>query len=667
MFQNPPLLCDIDLYLCQAQFEAQNPLKCQTLRVYYIQTDYKFNYYLCHQEIYHLYLAKYSQLQTVSGVTFILLNAHQKPVVFFLTCLYLYNKNKAYSVFRISFNQIDCYSEILDLAHVYDLTWIQSLYHRVVNNKVATVVNGLLYRVGNQIMCLDSASHTIFTVGAPRHMRAFVASADGLSWYAVSAPRPCFIQLWSKRRDHNEWTLVTVKTLDEAIFSFEVALIQGVYLYILQNRRRLECYDLSTHTWHQVTPPLPASTTYAMAGTNNDTLPLILAANSLDRRLYVCARVLGGVGGDYHRVTPLLLPPDAPQATVAALNNRGARRFYSSLVRQRHPRQDWFLTAIKADIEDKLSPARLSSPLSSLKPPLPQPPLSQGGALKSVPELIKRICATGRSFQGVVSKEARVKSNVGFNGQPCEPSKEWDKLLVVWPVVYGRQNNGSWWKNILTRPDCPRWSRVHPGHDWFDFVWDPTASQLYTVKMTSQDGAVSSIDVDGKAVRVNFFNPNYTDASFVTVVDRETESVAYAGVKGGLESLAHCRVSVNTNHTLTLFPTMLGDPVPPALSHFVSQLSVELSRRLTGATGDRDLTYFNGGVRYLPDNDNVTGNVRLELYVTDPPSSHVVFKTNLEAFLERYVPRNPRPKLLGVGSMCHTDSNSDYTRLSYNI
>nr|WJJ61078.1 ORF118 [Acipenserid herpesvirus 1] len=641
MFHNPPLLCGIDFYLCQAQFELQNPLQCQTLRVYYLKTSSQLDYCLCHRQIYDKYLAKYSLLQTIKDTNFIFLNTHKDSVIFFLTCLYLHNKNKTCSIFRLSFANISNHSEILDLAHIYDLPWIQNLYQQVIN-KLKSPVKGPLYKMGNQIMCLNPASQIIFTIGAPKHMKAFITSTDGLSWYALCTPRPRLAQVWTKRQDRNEWSLITTLKDKRESWHFDLALTQGVCLYVLKDHQRLEYYDLLTHTWHRVTPALPPTTTYIMANTNHDVLPLLIVANSLDRRAYCCRR---------DQLTPLI-DSSFCSTTSAPFS---ARRFHRSLCRQRHPREERVLTSIVAGIWAERQTDCPPPPL----PVLPPPTISRA-PLKSLPDLIKRIRATGRSFTHAAPPLKQQQEPV-FNPNPCDPLKEWDKLFVVWPAAYGRQKNGSWWKNSLTQAhDNPRWSRFYPTHDRAEFTWDSSISKMHTTELIEEKTGFF-VYINGESTRVNFFNPNYTDTSFVTVVDAETEGIEFPAVKGGLDGLANCRVSINSNYTLTLFPALGGELIPPALSHLISQLTLELSREIKNGT--KDVVYDNGGIKRLTHLDPNTGNQLLELYVTHPPAHHVVFKTNMTAFIDRYAPVDSQPQFLGVGSMCHT--NSDYTQFSY--
>ncbi|UMM52778.1 protein ORF100 [Lake sturgeon herpesvirus] len=642
---------DADYSTLQKRLSSKGPF----VRIYFDKTKADKNgkevssylsvipdYVTCHVSIYVCYLAKYGaarQLTDLDGQSYCytLLKAPYLCGVIFLSYLYRHHDG---SVNHLSLLNCEPLPQLLDLARFYDLVWLQSIY----KNTLAfnRVNSGPIFQLGSELVVVGPDRLT--SVGSPRHMKAFTTTPDGQNWFALCSDDPYRLELWVKRYRDNIWTLLTsVVDLSLNKTQFQLTLSNNCCLYVLSNGVYLECYNLTTYQWQKIKHAhMKSYLTYVMVETGDGSAPLTLVANTEANQVLTVTYEPHNIKVYHDQIlTPEAMtnavkpPPTDPlwaiqdyyqsvqtQCPVAALNAR------------KRP------GTVMGNKERPVKKVKISS-------------IAQGMcALKAANRPETRFFATQADLKLLADfKELDIVRKTS-----CTLTQRWVRVVCCQRVLYGLKRNGKWYRNALNleqNSEAGRWTRYVWVTKGRTLTWDPATQGTVVV---SNEGA--EVGVDGQMTEVDWFNPNFTDHSFLHVIDNKHQSVyrpprylhdVACGVPGGLDWLINVQVKKKADQ-LTFIPSIEKQPLPFALNVFLKRLNPEIAQLiLTG----QEVKYENGGVTAVERPHPETGVKQMMMFTINPPAIHMVNKQNLDALIRRYLPTE-LPMFLGMGAVQHS-------------
>nr|WJJ61090.1 ORF130A [Acipenserid herpesvirus 1] len=614
----------------------------QLIKIHYVPVD-RFNYLFLHRSIYDRFLSRFSNLVN-SGYTFI--NSPKKTTALFLCYLYLRQAGQITDrgcltggVYQASSDA----DQLTSLAAYYDLPWLSALCLTIYTQH--KVLSGPLFWRGDQLM-LAAAPDEVVSVGAPPHTKALTTTANGHVWFAVCHPAPSTLQLWVRKTSVNHWSRVT-EVVDPALKHsgvldfFQLSLAEKQYLYLLINKKTLYCYNLVDQVWLKICHLFACNTkNYLLAETGDESLPaILLAEDQVDKVLTLNSTADTWLWPKNNSNRHLLYDSDQLTTIGASKLNWDFNPLYEL---QAHfndiydvcPHNGMLLLAQLYQDDDAVN---LHPPVKKLK-------------IHNVPEGLQTLRVTQRTPPVLTTTCASADTPA-----LCYP-ETWRKLLVYNKGLYGQRHTGEWWHNQLSYGVHQRlreWTRVSSSPNPKNkLVYNPLTETLSRVGL--KDNVMT---LDSQTYVLDTFNPNFSDYAFLAVIDAEGQLLD-ARFKSGLESLTHVQID-SKDHRKFIYET--PSEVPPALNLLLHSLTNNMSQKLKEGL---QINYLNGGVR-IAARDLLTGLPAVELYVTEPPSTHRVLKANLQALLKRYTDTEPYV-LIGMGSLVKNSTPTIYVPNKHN-
>nr|WJJ61063.1 ORF101 [Acipenserid herpesvirus 1] len=269
----------LDLGVFQTKVTLQDGLDLD-VRVYIKDPT---QYLTCHMFIYDWYLAAHAQLCTINRVNYIYLNLTLKDAQMFLTCLYMHylgwidDKGVIVTFHAIKHRSVTY--DLVNVAYLYHLNWLCLLFDQILEK----VLTNALYLMDNKLVHVNE--HKLTITATPPHTKSFTTSPCGRHWYALCASQPDVLQLWTKETLDTKWSKLTQVTQRVAANSsvcayYDPTLTENTHLYVLQDGKRLSCYNLQTNSWSDIVcPSMPPRMTYNMTRSKSGSLQLTLVAD----------------------------------------------------------------------------------------------------------------------------------------------------------------------------------------------------------------------------------------------------------------------------------------------------------------------------------------------------------------------------------------------------
>ncbi|UMM52779.1 protein ORF101 [Lake sturgeon herpesvirus] len=254
-------------------------------------------YLTCHTLIYDLYLSSHTHVCMVDRVGYVYVNLSLPDARMFLTCLYMHYlgwiDDGGVSSHRLKHPTST--RELDHLARVYRLDWLGLLLRSDHDDgDFLSFSPHALYLTDNRL--IYTHNHHLTITATPSHTKSFTSSLCGQTWYVVcaAANRSSPLKIWSKGVNDAKWKKLTEAAQnapkdDNLRPYYDLALTENTHLYVLQDGRRLTCYDTQKDRWTDVALPSihPPNTAYKMTRTNSGSALRLTLATSADDVFYV--------------------------------------------------------------------------------------------------------------------------------------------------------------------------------------------------------------------------------------------------------------------------------------------------------------------------------------------------------------------------------------------
>ncbi|UMM52780.1 protein ORF102 [Lake sturgeon herpesvirus] len=592
-----------------------------------------------HSVVYEQLLGRFGVLiknHAAIGGAYTFVNASPDDLPYFLVCLYLRYLGHIDDEGRVTgytlLDKQNCCYRLQPLIIYYHLTWLKE-------TACNHVVQGPIFKRGQELVLADLDSQSLAAVGLPPHNLALTVTVNGRLWYALCAPRPDLLQLWIKVSSSNCWTVISqvADPFMEAIETCQLTLAQNTCLYVLLNNQSLLCYNLINRTWVKVAHNKNYCLPYVMAETGDESLPLTLVVNNKTATVFTTF---------YNAVNATMSKTFVKQ--YKNLNYSSGRYKLVGAA----PRVDvWPDQDSLSDVRKRLNIIYQACPRRALIKRLAESGCdgcndADNALVQKQQELLacKRIkvdtlteglVALTRGGRPAETGEFDIPSQKDIEDQyiACDPQLAWSRVLVKSKKVYGQRVNGEWLFCEVIGKEITPWQKLEGVVSAAVDLGYNHASNDEVASIEIGEGA--NLAVNGRAYNLDLHNPNFSDYSPLLVTGRcEPYAVNHllakqaCGRESGLEALVDCH-ALQTPEGKLKFVYNAEREVSPALHLFLhSSDPTEL------LSNKGDLTYFNGGLKRLSKTHIVTGNALIELYVSEPPSSQVVQAANLEAFVK---------------------------------
>nr|WJJ61064.1 ORF102 [Acipenserid herpesvirus 1] len=613
--------------------------------------------YEIHEAVYDQLLGEFGVLikdETAVGGRYTFLDVSEKHVICLLLCLYLrylghIDDQGRLLNYVILQTQWTLY-QLEPLAHYYNLKWLLKMdtHHIDHNNQRVT---GPMFKRGQELMLVGLDSKILMAVGLPPHNVALTVGNNGEVWYALCVPQPHHLQLWVKVDGSNRWTVVS-EVVDlynihiNQTVSYQMTLAGQTCLYILVNNRQLICYNLINYSWVKIEHSLFNNIrSFVMAETGDGSLPLTLVAN-----------------GGSECVFGVTFSPSSSinhKRFIKKYKQLSYKCFCYNKIGYVNPEDTWPDQDPLIDVQERLDIIADNCPRRALVKRLrdeltPSLPSSSSSSswnvtnelIKEQEELAFKRVKVDTLEEGleVLSQSGRptdvkefmfeVTTEVTTDQDNQDPDKEWRRIVVVAKSIYGQRYNGEWWSCKVINKKVTEWAPIDVNSE-INLGYDYATDALAEVKQVGSD-----LYVNQQHYFLNLHNPNFYDFGFLMVEnERCNQSIPYSTnyemtqkyhhKESGLEALVQAHVLKGPEDKLKFVYNSKRE-MPAALDLFLH--SPDPTMILENKKDN--LSYPNGGLRWLVDKHPVTDNSQVELYVCNPPSSHRVQTANLKAFVK---------------------------------
>nr|WJJ61065.1 ORF103 [Acipenserid herpesvirus 1] len=644
---HPKLIVPADLAILKARLDDQIDLSLidddeELMVVLHCESGYPLS---IHRVIYDRFLAPLGgppqeQYSILCGHV----AARRDHLIAFVIYLYLRHLNeideegRMVGLYRLA---DPCYiitQHIVELAHYYHLTWLQALCRDVISYPESQdqMIVGPVIKRGDELFI--AGAKKMMAIGAPLHTKTLTASADGHTWYALSAPKPGLIEVWLRRYKTNHWRLLT-SVLDQqaqGAQTYQLTLAETTLLYVLLDGVHLRCFNTDSQKWHRVNFGANTSMTYVLTETGDQSLPATLTANNQNGTVTIV---------------------NSQRAAWLDEEEEEEEKDYThdTLTTRDNTLKFWMPNIDPlGQLQKRLYEIVGRCPLKLKKkrnPPLvvgDQPcPLKKVKAT-TLEEGLTALKDSGRPTNPEEFIRSNVQARLDLMNRHYEEAQTpaqifWRRVTVVRNCLYGQKEDGRWYQNQIevgVYRHVNGWSLIPDFGPKAQVVWNPLLNTVSTVKF---DPTTNGLNLDDFEVEVNLFNPNYTDHALLTTLDTHgfmcytpscyNDWTVPNKSMSGLDSLYNSQKikDPKTGQVNYLFDP---DQTPPlALNLLLEELEGPRKASIKNSPS-MCVTYPNGGIKKSQFTHPETDEDVYELYTLRPFTTHSVQGPNLQRLLK---------------------------------